>query len=100
MSILVIAEHDNNELKVATLNTVAAAKEIGGDIDILVAGMDCETVADSASQIPGIGNVLLANKETYKNSLAENIGNLIVELSDGYTHIMAPATTNLSLIHI
>ena len=68
MSILVIAEHDNNELKVATLNTVAAAKEIGGDIDILVAGMDCETVADSASQIPGVGNVLLANKETYKKS--------------------------------
>ena len=94
MSILVIAEHDNNELKVATPNTVAAAKEIGGDIDILVAGMDCETVADSASQIPGVGNVLLANKETYKNSLAENIGNLIVELSEGYSHIMAPATTN------
>ena len=94
MSILVIAEHDNLELKGATLNTVAAAKEIGGDIDILVAGMDCESVADTASQIPGIGNVLLANKETYKNSLAENIGNLIVELSDGYSHIMAPATTN------
>ena len=94
MSILVIAEHDNNELMVATLNTVAETKEIGGDIDILVAGMDCETVADSASQIPGVGNVLLANKETYKNSLAENIGNLIVELSEGYSHIMAPATTN------
>ena len=54
MSILVIAEHDNSELKGATLNTVAAAKKIGGDIDILVAGMDCESVADSASQIPGV----------------------------------------------
>ena len=57
MSILVIAEHDNLELKGATLNTVAAAKEIGGDIDILVAGMDCESVADKAYQIPGINNV-------------------------------------------
>ena len=94
MSILVIAEHDNSELKTATLNTVAAGLAIGGDIDILVAGANCELVAESASQIPGITKVLLANKETYKNCLAENIGNLVVELAEGYSHILSPATTN------
>ena len=94
MSILVIAEHDNSELKTATLNTVAAGMAIGGDIDILVAGSDCDSVAESASQIPGVGKVLLANKETYKNSLAENLGNLVVELTEGYSHILAPATTS------
>ena len=94
MSILVIAEHDNTELKTATLNTVAAGMAIGGDIDILVAGSDCDTVAESAVQVPGVGKVLLANKETYKNSLAENVGNLVVELAEGYSHILAPATTN------
>ena len=94
MSILVIAEHDNSELKVATLNAVAAGMEMGGDIDILIAGLDCDAVADAASQIPGINQVLLANKETYKNGLAENIGNLVVELADGYSHIITPATTN------
>ena len=94
MSILVIAEHDNSELKTATLNTVAAGMAISGDIDILVAGSDCDSVAESASQVPGVGKVLLANKETYKNSLAENLGNLVVELSEGYTHILAPATTS------
>ena len=94
MSILVIAEHDNSELKTATLNTVAAGMAIGGDIDILVAGSDCDSVAESASQVPGVGKVLLANKETYKNSLAENLGNLVVELAEGYSHILAPATTS------
>ena len=94
MSILVIAEHDNTELKTATLNTVAAGMAIGGAIDILVAGSDCDTVAESAAQVPGVGKVLLANKETYKNSLAENVGNLVVELAEGYSHILAPATTN------
>ena len=94
MSILVIAEHDNSELKTATLNTVAAGMAIGGDIDILVAGSDCDSVAESASQIPGVGKVLVANKETYKNSLAENLANLVLELAEGYSHILAPATTS------
>ena len=94
MSILVISEHDNNELKGATLNTVAAATAIGGEIDILVAGSDCGDVAEAASQIPGINSVLVADKEAYKNCLAENIGNLVTELADNYTHILAAATTN------
>ena len=94
MSILVVAEHDNQELKGATLNTVTAANAIGGDIDILVAGSNCGNVAEAASQVPGISKVLVADQETYKNSLAENLGNLVVELSEGYSHILAPATTN------
>ena len=94
MSTLVVAEHDNQELKGATLNTVAAANAIGGDIDILVAGSNCSNVAEAASQVPGISKVLVADQETYKNSLAENLGNLVVELSEGYSHILAPATTN------
>tara|TARA_B100002052_G_scaffold39447_1_gene31543 strand:+ start:1852 stop:2781 length:930 start_codon:yes stop_codon:yes gene_type:complete len=94
MSILIIAEHDNNELKGATLNTIAAGAAIGGDIDILVAGTDCGSVAEAASQVPGVRKVLVADKETYKNSLAENVGNLVAELAEGYSHILAPATTN------
>ena len=94
MSILIIAEHDNNELKGATLNTVAAGAAIGGDIDILVAGTDCGSVAEAASQVPGVRKVFVADKETYKNSLAENVGNLVAELAEGYSHILAPATTN------
>ena len=94
MSILIIAEHDNNELKGATLNTVTAGLAIGGDIDILVAGTDCGSVAEAASQVPGVRKVLVADKETYKNSLAENVGNLVAELAEGYSHILAPATTN------
>ena len=94
MSILIIAEHDNNELKGATLNTVAAGAAIGGDIDILVAGTDCGSVAEAASLVPGVRKVLVADKETYKNSLAENVGNLVAELAEGYSHILAPATTN------
>ena len=94
MSILIIAEHDNKELKGATLNTVAAGAAIGGDIDILVAGTDCGSVAEAASQVPGVRKVLVADKETYKNSLAENVGNLVAELAEGYSHILAPATTN------
>ena len=94
MSILIIAEHDNNELKGATLNTVAAGAAIGGDIDILVAGTDCGSVAEAASQVPGVRKVLVADKETYKKSLAENVGNLVAEIAEGYSHILAPATTN------
>ena len=94
MSILVIAEHDNNELKVATLNTVAAASEIGGDIEILIAGNECEDVANQASQIPGVQKILLADKPAYANFLPENIGSLVAEIGSSYTHILTPATAN------
>ena len=94
MSILVVVEHDNEELKGATLNTVTAAKEIGSEIDLLVAGFSCDSVADQACSIPGIGKVLVANNESYKNFLAENIGTLVSEVGKGYSHILAAATSN------
>ena len=94
MSILVVVEHDNEELKGATLNTVTAAKEIGSEIDLLVAGFSCDSVADQACSIPGIGKVLVANNESYKNFLAENIGTLVSKVGKDYSHILAAATSN------
>ena len=94
MSILVVVEHDNEELKGATLNTITAAKEIDSEIDLLVAGFSCDSVADQACSIPGIGKVLIANSESYKNFLAENIGTLVSEVGKGYSHILAAATSN------
>ena len=94
MSILVIAEHDNSELKSSTLNALAAATEIGNDINLLVAGNECGTVAEAAQQIPCVSKVLLANKTGYENALAENLGNLVAELGANYSHILAAATTN------
>ena len=94
MSILVVVEHDNEELKGATLNTITAAKEIGSEIDLLVAGFSCDSVADQACSIPDIDKVLVANSESYKNFLAENIGSLGSEVGKGYSHILAAATSN------
>ncbi len=94
MSILVIAEHDNASLKAATLNTVAAATEIGGDVDVLVAGADCSAAANEAAQVAGVSKVLSADNAVYEHQLAENIALLIADLGKNYTHILAPATTN------
>ena len=94
MSILVIAEHDNIELKGATLNTVTAAKEISSEIDLLIAGSNCSSVVDKASLLDSINRVLVADKPAYKNFLAENIGSLVAEIGKNYSHILAPATTN------
>ncbi|MDG1311718.1 MAG: FAD-binding protein [Porticoccaceae bacterium] len=93
MSILVIAEHDNSSLNVATLNSVTAAQAIGGDIDILVVGDSCQEAAAQAAQVAGIGKVLVADNATYANSLAENVAPLIAEVGSGYSHILATATT-------
>jgi len=93
MSVLVYAEHNNTDLKGATLNTVTAAQEIGGDIDILVAGSGCGSVAEEAAKIPGVARVLVADNEAYASQPAENIGDLVAELGKGYTHILASATT-------
>ncbi len=94
MSILVIAEHDNQELKSSTLNVVTAAQALGSEIDILVAGSDCSSVAESATKIPSINKVLMADSEAYKNCLAENVGSLIGNIGTNYTHIIAAATSN------
>ncbi len=93
MSILVIAEHDNAELKAATLNVVAAALQIGGDIDLLVAGEGCAAVAESAAKIPGINKILVADNAAYAHQLAENVAPLVSELAAGYSHVLACATT-------
>ena len=94
MSILVIAEHDNDELKGSTLNTITAAKEIDSDIELLVVGFSCEAVVEKACEIPVISKVVVADKETYKNFLAENIGALVAKIGSNYSHILAPATSN------
>jgi electron transfer flavoprotein alpha subunit len=94
MSTLVIAEHDNNSLKVSTLNTVAAAKVLGAEIDILVAGASCGEVATAAAAVPGIRKVLVADNAVYGHQLAENISLLVAELGANYDNILAPATAN------
>ncbi|WP_027856703.1 electron transfer flavoprotein subunit alpha/FixB family protein [Marinobacterium jannaschii] len=93
MSILVIAEHDNLELKPATLNTVAAARQIGGEITLLVAGANCQAVADAAAKVDGVAKVLLADNAAYEHQLAENISKLVLSVASGYSHILAGATT-------
>lgn len=93
MSVLVIAEHDNQTLKGATLNTVAAAKAIGGDIIVLVAGLGCSSVADQAAQVEGVSKVLLADNSAYEHQLAENLSSLIADLGKSYDYILAAATT-------
>ena len=93
MSVLVIAEHDNSELKSATLNAVTAAKEISGDIDILVAGSKSGDVANVAAQVMGVSKVIHANNVCYENQLAESVAPLVSDLGKNYSHILAPATT-------
>ncbi|MDF3030173.1 MAG: etfA [Moraxellaceae bacterium] len=93
MSILVYAEHDNASIKGATLNTVTAAKKIGGDIHVLVAGQNCQAAAEAAAKIDGVAKVLVADNAAYGHQLAENISLLVAELGKGYSHILAPATT-------
>ncbi|PVZ77487.1 electron transfer flavoprotein subunit alpha, partial [Serratia sp. S1B] len=93
MSILVIAEHDNQILNGATLNVVAAAQKIGGDITVLVAGSGAQAVADAAAKVAGVSKVLLADNAVYANQLAENVAGLIADLGKGYSHILAAATT-------
>ncbi len=94
MSILVIAEHDNASLNGATLSVVTAAQAIGGDIDVLVAGSGCGAVAEAAAQVAGINKVLVADDAALEYQLAENVSLLIAEQGKGYSHILAPATTN------
>lgn len=94
MSILVIAEHDNKALNGATLNVVAAAQKIGGDITVLVAGSGAQAVADQAAQVAGVSKVLLADNAVYAQQLAENVAALVADLGKGYTHILAASTSN------
>ncbi|NWL80252.1 electron transfer flavoprotein subunit alpha [Pseudomonas taiwanensis] len=94
MAILVIAEHNNSALAAATLNTVTAAQKIGGDIHVLVAGQGVGAAAEAAAKVAGVSKVLVADNAAYAHQLPENVAPLIAELGKGYSHVLAPATTN------
>jgi electron transfer flavoprotein alpha subunit len=93
MAILVIAEHDNQSLKAATLNTVAAAARLGGDVHMLVAGAGCAGVAEAAAKVAGVAKVLVCDAAHYEAQTAENVAALVKGLAAGYSHVLAPATT-------
>ena len=93
MSVLVLADHDNGQLAGATLNTVTAASQIGGDIHILVAGDSSGDAANAAAAVAGVAKVLVASDESLGHGIAENVAPLIQEMASGYSHLLAPATT-------
>ena len=92
MTILVIAEHDGTQLTAATFNTVAAARKIGGDIDMLVAGHDIQSVAHAAAKVAGIATVLVADAPHLADGLAENVEATVLGIAKEYSHILVPAT--------
>lgn len=94
MGILVIADNDNESIKAPTLVTVAAALQIGGNVDVLVAGSGCGAAGEAAAKIDGVNKVLVADNDTYGHDLAENLAALVVELAAGYSHIMTSTTTS------
>ncbi|WP_205201059.1 electron transfer flavoprotein subunit alpha/FixB family protein [Azonexus hydrophilus] len=93
MTILVIAEHDQQSVKAATLNTLAAAAKLGGDIHVLVAGAGCAAAATQAATLQGVSKVLVADAAHYADQTAENVAALVVAQAGAYSHILAPATT-------
>ena len=93
MAVLVVAEHDNTEIKPATLNTVTAAGKIGGEVAVLVAGAGCRPAAEAAARIGGVAKVLLADDPAYGHGLAENLAPLMAKLAAGFSHVLAPATS-------
>ncbi|MFC5696817.1 electron transfer flavoprotein subunit alpha/FixB family protein, partial [Pseudomonas sp. GCM10022186] len=94
MAVLVIAEHTNAALASATLNTVTAAQQIGGDIHVLVAGQGVGAVAAAAAKIAGVARVLVADHAAYAHQLPENIAPLVASLAGDFSHVLAPATTH------
>ncbi len=94
MTTLLLAEHDNKSLKDSTSKALTAAKAIGGDVHILVAGQDAKAVADAAAKLDGVKKVLLADGASYQHGLAEPLAALIVSLAGSYDAIVAPATTS------
>ena len=94
MSILVVAEHDQQQIKAATRVALAAASAIGGDVDVLVAGEGCQSAADAAAQIPGVSKVLMADSAQYGHALAEEMASIVASVAPGYGHIIAATTTS------
>jgi electron transfer flavoprotein alpha subunit len=93
MTTLLIAEHDNKTLKDATNKALTAAKALGGDVHVLVAGKECQAAADAAAKLDGVAKVLMADAAPYEHQLAEPTAALIVKLAGDYDAIVAPATT-------
>ncbi|HEX9491324.1 MAG TPA: electron transfer flavoprotein subunit alpha/FixB family protein, partial [Stellaceae bacterium] len=93
MALLVLAEHDNKTLKSATLNAVAAAAAIGGELHVLVAGANARPAADAAAKVACVAKVLLAEDRAYEHPLAEDVASLVVKLAPNYSHVLAPATS-------
>lgn len=93
LSILVIAEHNNQVLAVETLRTLQAAKAIGGEVSVLVMGAGCAAVAEAAKTCARVSHVLLADSPVYEHRLAENGAALVAEIARNYSHVLAPATT-------
>lgn len=94
MKTLIVAEHDNQTLKAATLNAVAAAQQLGDDIDILVVGSGCQAAADAAAAVPGVASVVLADNAAYENQLAENVSLAVADVAAGYDAVLSAATAN------
>jgi electron transfer flavoprotein alpha subunit len=94
MAILLLAKHDNASLNEATSKTVTAAKEMGGDIHVLVAGHDCAVAAAEAAKLDGVKKVIHVEGESYGHRLAEPLADLIVSMASDYSHLVAPATTS------
>ena len=92
MTILVLAEHDNQQLKPGVTNAVAAAQKIGGEIHILVAGSACSAAASAAAQVAGVSKVLVADAAHYAAGLPENLAPLLVNLAKNYSHLLASAS--------
>ena len=93
MKILLLADHDNSNLSDQTAKALAAAIEIGGEIDILVAGHNCAAAGEQAARLSGIAKVLVADSGEYENMLAEPVTALLVKLAEGYDVIITAATT-------
>ena len=93
MSVLVLIEHDNQNIKASSLNTITAAKKIDKSVHAIILGENCLKVADQVSKCEGIEEVFIADNSIFKNHVAENISPVILELSDKYSHILAPSST-------
>ena len=93
MSILILAEHNNEEIKSSTLNTISAASKISSDIEVLVVGSNTEGICNEISNYQNIKKVLSVNNTDYEHAIAEKIEPVIMSIADNYSHIFAPATT-------
>ena len=93
MSILVIAEHNNIEVKSSTLNTINAASKLGSEIEVLVLGSNIDNISKEISSYQHVSKVIFIDSEKFKNAIAENIEPVIVSIAENYSHILAPATT-------